>query len=115
MQHVTFSLIAPGSHPKVLQKILLWTVKQSHLQSRVNFIQVIKPIILSLSGRRWSVDLRLVHKFNVAVLGMVEARSVVLFQEDEHVGSRLEKGGWHIERHLGTNGRPVAEDDGCSD
>ena len=43
---------------------------------------------------------------------MVQARAVVLFQEDEHVGSGLEKGGWNVERHLGTHGRPVAEDGG---
>ena len=48
----------------------------------------------------------------MAVLGMVQAWTVVLFQEDEHVGSGFEKGGWHIERHLGTHGRPVAEDGG---
>ena len=48
----------------------------------------------------------------MAVLWMVQARAVVLFQEDEHVGSGLKKGGWHIERHLGTHGRPAAEDGG---
>ena len=48
----------------------------------------------------------------MAVLRMVQARAVVLFQEDEHVGSGLEKGGWNVERHLGTHGRPVAEDGG---
>ena len=48
----------------------------------------------------------------MAVLRMVQARALVLFQENEHVGSGLEKGGWHVERHLGTNGRPVAEEDG---
>ena len=47
----------------------------------------------------------------MAVLRMVQARAVVLFQEDEHVGSGLEKGGWNIERHLGTHGRPVPEED----
>ena len=78
------------------------------MQRRVNFIQFFPP----LSGRRWSVDLRLVHKLNMAVLRMVQARTVVLLQEDEHVGSGFEKRGWHVERHLGTHGRPVVED-GC--
>lgn len=46
----------------------------------------------------------------MAVLRMVEARTMVLLQEDEHVGSRLEEGARHIERHLWTHNRPEGED-----
>ena len=46
----------------------------------------------------------------MAVLGMVEARTMVLLQEDEHVGSRLEEGARHIERQLWTHNRPEGED-----
>ena len=49
----------------------------------------------------------------MAVLGMVEARTMVLLQEDQHVGSRLEKGARHIERQLWTHNRPEREI-GCS-
>ena len=42
----------------------------------------------------------------MAVLGMVEARTMVLLQEDEHVGSSFEKGARHIEGHLRTHNRP---------
>ena len=46
----------------------------------------------------------------MAVLGMVEARTMVLLQEDQHVGPRLEKGARHIERQLWTHNRPEEED-----
>ena len=103
MQHVTFTLPTPKS----VRENLLWTVKQSHLQGRQNFIQARK---FPLSCWRWSVDLRLVYKLNMAVLRMVKARAMVLLQEDEHVGSSFEKGGWHVKSHLRTHRRPVAED-----